>query len=352
MRLMRFCLVIAACLFTVTSIAQTAGKISYTIAPWYGNKKAAVSLTFDDGIPGQYAVAVPLLDKYGFKGTFFMSVSIVNAQHISWQLIRDAAMEGHEIANHALTHPHFIKIALDTIALECVESNKQMDALIPSQRMITHAYPFGEGGGNTDKDMAIRKTVAPYFIGARATQNKPYAYNTYDFAKIEDDYYNVNSQMISDSASMANFGKNIDETIAVGGWFCPTYHGIEDGWIITPGKVFAQHLVELEKRKDSVWIAPFKHVIQYHKERNSATLKLIGKKAWRWKLSLTDTLSNRKNYDQPLTINLGTNRLLAKSIVQNKKQVPFKQKGDIVIFDAIPGDGVIELEFEHVYVPR
>lgn len=339
-------------LLPMMAAAQTQQKLNYTIAQWYGNKKAAVSLTFDDGIPGQYAVAVPLLDKYGFKGTFFMSVSIVNAQHISWQLIRNAALEGHEIANHALTHPHFIKIALDTIAMECAEANKQMDALIPSQRMITHAYPFGEGGANTDKDKAIRKTVAPYFIGARATQNKPYAYNTYDFAKTNDDYYNVNSKMIADSASMANFGKYLDETIAVGGWFCPTYHGIEDGWIITPGKVFAQHLMELEKRKDSVWIAPFKNVIQYHKERNSATLKLIEKKAWSWKLSLTDTLSNRRNYNQPLTINLRTNRLFAKSIVQNKKQVPFKQKGDIIIFDAIPGGGVIELKFVHVFAPR
>nr|WP_294941197.1 polysaccharide deacetylase family protein [uncultured Mucilaginibacter sp.] len=350
---MRKTLICILCsVLTLTAYAQNKTKLNYTIAPWFGNKKAAVSLTFDDGIPGQYAVAIPLLDKYGFKGTFFMSVSIVNSQHISWDIINKAAVAGHEIANHALTHPHFPKMPLDSVAWECAESNKQMDALLPAQKMITHAYPFGEGGGNTEKDKAIRKTVALYFIGARATQNKPYSYNTYNFAKTNDDYYNVNSQMITDSASMANFGKYIDETIAVGGWFCPTYHGIEDGWIITPGKVFAQHLIELDKRKDSVWIAPFKNVIQYHKERNSATLKLIEKKAWSWKLSLTDTLSNRKNYDQPLTINLGTNRLFAKSIVQNKKPVPFKQKGDIIIFDAIPGDGVIELEFEHIFAPR
>jgi peptidoglycan/xylan/chitin deacetylase (PgdA/CDA1 family) len=336
--------ILCLCL-SIPSFAQKKDKLDYTIAPWLNNKKAAVSLTFDDGLPGQYAVAVPLLDKYGFKGTFFMSVSIVNNQHISWETINKAALEGHEIANHALTHPHFPKMPLDSIAWECTEANKQMDALIPAQKMITHAYPFGEGGGNTEKDKDIRKTVAPYFIGARATQNKPYSYNAYNFAKTNDDYYNINSQMISDSASMANFGKYIDETIAVGGWFCPTYHGIEDGWIITPGKVFAQHLAELDKRKDSVWIAPFKNIIQYHKERNSAKLKLLSRNARRWVLSLTDTLTNRQNWTQPLTINLNTNGAVIKSISQKRKKLPFKQSGQVYVFDALPGKDVIEVQF-------
>ncbi|MEO7214634.1 polysaccharide deacetylase family protein [Mucilaginibacter sp.] len=336
--------ILCLCL-SLSSFAQKQTELDYTIAPWFNNKKAAVSLTFDDGIPGQYAVAVPLLDKYGFKGTFFMSVSIVNNQHISWATINKAALEGHEIANHALTHPHFPKMPLDSIAWECAESNKQMDVLVPAQKMITHAYPFGEGGGNTPKDKAIRKTVAPFFIGARATQNKPYPYNAYDFAKTNDDYYNINSQMISDSASMANFGKYMDETIAVGGWFCPTYHGIEDGWIITPGKVFAQHLIELDKRKDSVWIAPFKNVIQYHKERNSAKLKLLSKSSRRWTLSLRDTLSNQQNWDQPLTINLNTNGAVIKGMSQKRKKLPFKQNGQVYVFNALPGKDNIEVQF-------
>jgi hypothetical protein len=336
--------ILCLCL-SLSSFAQKQTELDYTIAPWFNNKKAAVTLTFDDGIPGQYAVAVPLLDKYGFKGTFFMSVSIVNNQHISWGTINKAAAEGHEIANHALTHPHFPKMPLDSIAWECAESNKQMDVLLPAQKMITHAYPFGEGGGNTPKDKAIRKTVAPYFIGARATQNKPYPYNAYNFAKTNDDYYNINSRMIADSASMANFGKDIDETISVGGWFCPTYHGIEDGWIITPGKVFAQHLEELNKRKDSVWVAPFKNVIQYHKERNSARLKLLSKSARRWTLSLTDTLSNRQNWTQLLTINLNTNGAVIKSMSQKRKKLPFKQSGQVYVFDALPGKDNIEVQF-------
>lgn len=327
------------------AVAQKPVPLQYTIAPWLDNKKAAVSLTFDDGIPGQFAVAVPLLNRYGFKGTFFMSVAIVNSQHIKWGDINKAALQGHEIGNHALTHPHFIKMPLDSIAWESTESNKQMDALLPAQRMITHAYPFGEGGGNTGKDKGIRKTVAPYFIAARATQNKPYPYNKYDFAATNDDYYNINSQMIADSASMKNFGDAIDQTIAVGGWFCPTYHGIHDGWIITPTNVFEQHLKELEQRKASVWIAPFKNVVQYHKERNSAKLKAIRQTADKWILSLTDTLTNSQNWDQPLTINLTVKKNKPIRITQDGKSLPFISTGNVVVFNAVPGKERIQLIF-------
>lgn len=327
-----------------TSIAQTK-QLNYTIARWFNNKKAAVSLTFDDGIPGQYTVAVPLLDKYGFKGTFFMSVKIVNSQHISWSVINKAALEGHEIANHALTHPHFTGNSLDTIAYECAEATKEMNMLVPAQKMITHAYPFGDGGGNTEQDKAIRRTVAPYFIGARATKNRPEPYNVYDFAKTNDDYYNINSQMITDSASFVDFGKYVDQTITVGGWFCPTYHGIHDGWIITPTEVFAKHLEELEKRKASLWIAPFKNVIQYHRERNSAALKAIRQTGKIWVLSLTDTLGNSNNFDQPLTINLKVNHAVVKSIIQKGKKAPFKASGDWLVFNAVPGNDNIVIGF-------
>jgi peptidoglycan/xylan/chitin deacetylase (PgdA/CDA1 family) len=325
--------------------AQKAQRLHYTIAPWFNNKKAAVTLTFDDGPPGQYHVALPLLIQHGFKSTFFVTVKTINDQLKNWDLVNKAALAGNEIANHCVTHPHFKNLPLDSIAIECAQSNKLIDGYVPSQTVITHAYPFGEGGGNTEHDKGIRQVAAKYFIGARATQNKPYAYNKYDFAKTNDDYYNVNSEMISDSASMHDFGKCIDQTIANGGWFCPTYHGVADGWIITPETVFKQHLAELEQRKADIWIAPFKNVIQYHKERNCAKLTSVNLTTKSWTLYLTDTLSNRKNFDQPLTINLNTKGRKVKSISQNGKHLNYEMDKKNVIFNALPGDDKINIVF-------
>jgi len=42
------------------------------IAKWQNDKKAAVSLTYDDNTINQFRVALPIMDKYGFKGTFYV----------------------------------------------------------------------------------------------------------------------------------------------------------------------------------------------------------------------------------------------------------------------------------------
>lgn len=343
---MRFlvCFILSG-LVSISCFAQKATRLDYTIAPWLNNKKAAVTLTFDDGLHGQYYIALPLLMQYGFKSTFFVTVNTVNNKVKNWDVVNKAVLDGNEIGNHCITHPHFKNMPLDSVALESVVSNKLINISVPSQKVITLAYPFGEGGGNTVKDQQIRQTITKLYIGARATQNMPYAYNKYDFAKTNDDYYKVNSAMIGDSASMNNFGKYIDQTIAEGGWFCPTYHGIADGWIITPEAVFKKHLAQLEQRKADVWIAPFKNVLQYHKERNSAKLIAISRTTKSWKLALTDTLSNRQNFDQPLTINLNTHSRIVKSVNQKGRAINFVKDKNKIVFNALPGNDNIVIRF-------
>jgi hypothetical protein len=39
--------------------------------------------------------------------------------------------------------------------------------------------------------------------------------------------------MITDGFSVSDFVSDSEEAIANGCWYCPTYHGIESGWVIT-----------------------------------------------------------------------------------------------------------------------
>ncbi len=61
--------------FIMTSIAFTsrAGTVAapYQIGTWRGFRPAAISFTFDDNLPNQYAVAVPMFNAKGFKITLF-----------------------------------------------------------------------------------------------------------------------------------------------------------------------------------------------------------------------------------------------------------------------------------------
>jgi peptidoglycan-N-acetylglucosamine deacetylase len=71
---------------------------------WPNGAKAAVVFTYDDGLDCHLDVAVPQLDEFGFKGTFYCtgnSQSLYNRLD-DWRKI---ARNGHELGNHTLFHP-------------------------------------------------------------------------------------------------------------------------------------------------------------------------------------------------------------------------------------------------------
>lgn len=68
---------------------------------WPDGAKAAVVLTYDDALSSQLDHVVPVLDKAGLRGTFFLS-NVKRADVTRW---RAAAAEGHELANHTVFHP-------------------------------------------------------------------------------------------------------------------------------------------------------------------------------------------------------------------------------------------------------
>ena len=58
-------------LLSILSIkAQTIGHA--TVKTWANDRKSAFSFTFDDCLKSQYDYAVPVLNSFGFKATFFV----------------------------------------------------------------------------------------------------------------------------------------------------------------------------------------------------------------------------------------------------------------------------------------
>lgn len=71
---------------------------------WPNGAKAAIALTYDDSLDSQLDYALPTLDKYDIKGTFFLTIEREGffPRVGEW---RAAAESGHELANHTLFHP-------------------------------------------------------------------------------------------------------------------------------------------------------------------------------------------------------------------------------------------------------
>jgi len=61
---------------------------------WPEGKHAAISLTFDDARHSQVTQGLPILDEYGTKATFYVSIRNMEGQLDAW---KRAAINGHEI---------------------------------------------------------------------------------------------------------------------------------------------------------------------------------------------------------------------------------------------------------------
>lgn len=70
---MKASVALVAVLWVFASCSGKSGLTGTTeIATWQGGKKGAVSITFDDGSINQFRQAIPILNRLGFKGTFFI----------------------------------------------------------------------------------------------------------------------------------------------------------------------------------------------------------------------------------------------------------------------------------------
>ncbi|MDX5436069.1 MAG: polysaccharide deacetylase family protein, partial [Pontibacter sp.] len=69
-----------------------------------------IILTFDDTNLTQYEIAAPELEKYGFKGAFFiMTVSLGRPRYMNKAQVKELAERGHTIGNHTWDHQNVKK---------------------------------------------------------------------------------------------------------------------------------------------------------------------------------------------------------------------------------------------------
>lgn len=131
-----------------------ADKVEVYIAPFKGDRKAAITYTFDDGLRSQYTKALPVLENLGLKATFFIVPGltpnvtedarrkrIADWGSISWNEWVEVAAMGHEIGNHSFEHKNLAKES----ELEINRQVNEAQQLIKEKLGITalsFCYPY------------------------------------------------------------------------------------------------------------------------------------------------------------------------------------------------------------------
>ncbi len=102
-----------------------------------------VMLTFDDTDEEQYSIGIPEMNKYGFKGVYFiMTISINRPRYMSKDQIKNLSDSGHVIAGHTWDHHMVTKYQGADWDTQLVKPRKQLEA-ITGKSIKYFAYPFG-----------------------------------------------------------------------------------------------------------------------------------------------------------------------------------------------------------------
>lgn len=86
-----------------------------------------IIISFDDGSDSDYSVAFPLLKKYGFVATFFITVSWIGTKgYVTWPNLKEMASCGMSIQSHGMTHAFLSDLNDDTMYSELNESKNML----------------------------------------------------------------------------------------------------------------------------------------------------------------------------------------------------------------------------------
>ena len=88
------------------------------VAPYKGDRVCAISYTFDDGLQEHYTLLFPKLEKYGFKGTFWIWGKCIENEsamqgkpRMSWAQIKEMSDKGQEISSHSWSHTNLKRVS-------------------------------------------------------------------------------------------------------------------------------------------------------------------------------------------------------------------------------------------------
>jgi peptidoglycan/xylan/chitin deacetylase (PgdA/CDA1 family) len=117
-----------------------------------------VILTFDDGHYSNYALAYPILKKYGFTATFFIVGNrIGNDHHMTEDQIQELVDHGMEIGSHGYTHEFLPLMNQDEIIREMEEPRNVLEA-VTKRPVNIFAFP----GGHYNRDVLNLLPVCGY----------------------------------------------------------------------------------------------------------------------------------------------------------------------------------------------
>lgn len=292
-----------------------------SVAKYKDGKDCAVSFTFDDGFKDNYTMAVPQLEKRGWRGTFWLNCAFIPGEirgrnsRMTWEQVCDLHKKGHEISNHGWTHKKLVNISREEI-IEEIEKNDSAIFVHTGLRPTTFCY-----ANNAWNDEVLSLTTK----GRVGTRTRQYP--------------------LGEQASDAKLQGWLDKAIKDGTWAVWMTHGLTEGYDhFKDLSRYTSFLNYVKGKEKYIWVGTFREVAAYIGERDAVKLDVSkGENSIEIEpvLSLDPTL-----YNVPLTMEVeGVLRVKAS---QDGKNLKVSVDGDKAFFDFNPYGGKVTVQYKRL----
>jgi len=239
---------------------------------WPGKIKAAVSLSYDDALDSQLDVAIPALNQYRLKGSFYLTLAnpSVSKRMPEW---RQAAQQGHELGNHTLFHQcsrsmpdrewvqpknDLDKTSVEQLKEQILVANTMLQA-IDGKHERTFTVPCGDQKAGGENYLG---TIKPEFVAIKAVIGSgvaedmstldPYAVNVVTPSNVTGKQLIDIVKAAGEKGTMANF----------------TFHGVGGDYIRVSKEAHDELLKFLAEHRDIYWTDTFINIMKYVKSQN------------------------------------------------------------------------------------
>lgn len=293
------------------------------IAKYKGDKVCAVSYTFDDGLIEHYTLVYPMLEQLGFKGTFWVSGNRIQNKELqrgvppmTWEQLKEMTDHGHEISSHGWSHKNMTKLSPENIKSEIWKN----DSIIFEKTGVfpqTFCYP-----GNARND-TVESILSAQKIATRTYQRS------------------IGSK--STDKDLENWIKKLRKEQ---GWGVGMTHGITYGYdAFKDSSILWNHLKQVKEQEDSIWVATFRSVAAYIKERDHTILEI--KNISESEIIILPNLSLDKSlFTTNLTMLIDKKEVKDLTVKQGGRKLDVQIYPDKAVFDFDPYGGYIQIKIE------
>jgi peptidoglycan/xylan/chitin deacetylase (PgdA/CDA1 family) len=217
---------------------------------------------------------------------------------LTWNEMRQVAKQGHEIANHLVSHAHTVGLDEANILYEAMKADEDLRAQMGDKHTFSIEASYGIHDGR------VEKILVPRFPLTRNWVTDPFMDGIFrgdkrDPSSMTKAYVQWQRGLLTKTPVDEMTGW-VDTSLKTGTWLVLVIHGVEGiGWEPVPAAHLRAYFDYMKAREDRLWVATFADAGKYARERMASrvTTKQSGQTI---EVTVTHAL-DPKLYDLPLT---------------------------------------------------